>query len=127
MRRKLYLSIAVCAAAVIGVVAVRRAVSEDELPPPPKTEPARAASSPLPIKQVILFNSGVGYFQREGQVAGDSQVDLSFATGDVNDLLKSLVFEDMGGGRVNAVSYDSSDPVDKILRSFALDLNNNPS
>jgi hypothetical protein len=83
--------------------------------------------SPLPIAQVILFNSGVGYFERQGEVAGDTRVELSFPTSDVNDLLKSLVLQDTAGGRVEAISYDSQDPVEKILRSFALDLNNNPT
>jgi hypothetical protein len=85
------------------------------------------AADPLPIKRVVLFNSGVGYFQREGEVAGNARVDLTFPVGDINDLLKSMILQDMGGGRISTVNYDSLDPIDKILRSFALDLNNNPS
>jgi hypothetical protein len=84
-------------------------------------------AAPLPIAQVVLFNSGVGYIQREGQITGDARVELTFPTSDINDLLKSLVLEDSGGGKIGAISYDSQDPVDKILRSFALDLNNNPT
>jgi hypothetical protein len=80
----------------------------------------------LPIKQVVLFNSGVGYFQREGEVDGDTRVQLSFPVGDINDLLKSLVLQDPKG-RIGTVNYDSSDPIDKILRSFALDLTTNPT
>ncbi|MBI1830568.1 MAG: DUF4139 domain-containing protein, partial [Planctomycetes bacterium] len=38
----------------------------------------------LPIKQVVLFNSGIGYFQREGEVEGDVRVQLSFPTNDIN-------------------------------------------
>src|SRR5262245_43719921 len=59
----------------------------------------KKAIDPLPIRQVVLFNSGVGYFQREGTVDGNSRVDLSFPTSDVNDLLKSLILQDLGGGR----------------------------
>jgi hypothetical protein len=81
----------------------------------------------LPIAQVILFNSGVGYLQREGEVSGDTKVEMTFPTSDINDLLKSLVLQDAGGGKIGVISYDSQDPVDKLLRSFALDLNNNPS
>ncbi|MBI3821936.1 MAG: DUF4139 domain-containing protein, partial [Planctomycetes bacterium] len=80
----------------------------------------------LPIRQVVLFNSGVGYFQREGEVDGDTRVQLSFQTSDINDLLKSLTLAD-AKGRVGSVNYDSSDPIDKILRSFALDLTHNPT
>jgi hypothetical protein len=86
-----------------------------------------AGDNPLPIRQVVLFNSGVGYFQREGEVEGDAKVDLSFSVSDINDLLKSLVLQDVGGGRIRAISYDSQDPIDKILRSFAIDLDSNPT
>ncbi len=58
----------------------------------------------LPIGQVVLFSSGVGYFQREGQIEGDARVDLSFPTQDINDLLKSMVLRDLDGGHIAAVS-----------------------
>ena len=38
------------------------------------------SSVQLPIGQVVLFSSGVGYFQREGQIDGNARVDLSFPT-----------------------------------------------
>lgn len=88
---------------------------------------AKAPEGPLPIKQVVLFNSGVGYFQREGEVDGNARVELTFPAGDINDLLKSLVLQDLGGGKVSTVSYDSQDPIEKTLRSFALDLTGNPT
>jgi hypothetical protein len=87
----------------------------------------KSPSVPLPIGHVVLFSSGVGYFQREGEVEGNSRVDLTFPGTDVNDLLKSLVLQDAGGGKVSTISYDSPDPIDKTLKSFALDLTYNPS
>src|SRR5262249_15682971 len=57
----------------------------------------------LPIGQVVLFCSGVGYFQREGQVEGSARVDLSFPVSDINDLIKSMVLRDLDGGHVAAV------------------------
>ncbi len=87
----------------------------------------RPPSTQLPISHVVLFSSGVGYFQREGEIEGSSRVDLTFPGTDVNDLLKSLVLQDAGGGRVGTVSYDSPDPIEKTLKSFALDLTYNPS
>ncbi|MSR31024.1 MAG: hypothetical protein EXR99_05900 [Gemmataceae bacterium] len=83
--------------------------------------------SSMPLTQLVLFSSGVGYFQREGEVEGNARVNLRVWAGDVNDLLKSLVLEDKGGGRSSAVSYDGQDPVEKTLRSFALDLTMNPT
>jgi hypothetical protein len=81
----------------------------------------------LPISQVVLFSSGVGYFQREGSVEGEQRVDLSFPTQDVNDLIKSLTLRDLDGGRIDAVSYDSNVPVERTLQSFAVNLTGNPS
>jgi hypothetical protein len=81
----------------------------------------------LPIGQIVLFSSGVGYFQREGAVEGNARVDLSFPVSDINDLLKSMVVRDMDGGVVSTVSYDSNAPVEKTLKSFAVNLNGNPS
>ena len=40
----------------------------------------------LPMTRVVLFNSGVGYFQREGEVNGDARIDLSFSAQNINDL-----------------------------------------
>ncbi|MBL8798136.1 MAG: DUF4139 domain-containing protein [Planctomycetia bacterium] len=96
--------------------------------PPAAAEPAsRAPAAQLPINQVVLFSSGVGYFQRQGEVEGNSRIDLSFPVQDINDLLKSMVLQDMGNGHVSAVSYDSQAPVEKTLRSFAINLTGNPT
>jgi hypothetical protein len=64
---------------------------------------------------------------REGSVEGDARVDLAFPVQDVNDLLKSMVLPDQDGGQVRAVSYDSSAPLERTLKSFAVDLTANPN
>ena len=91
---------------------------------------AKAADGPaataLPVARVVLFTSGVGYFSRQGTVEGDARVDLAFPETDVNDLLKSLTVEDLDGGKLGAVSYDSREPVGKTLSSFAIDLSGQP-
>jgi hypothetical protein len=90
--------------------------------------PAQAAGgeAALPLSRVVLFSSGVGYFQRDGQVEGNASVELSFRAADVNDLLKSLVLRDFDGGQVSGVTYASRDPLTRTLRSFAIDLTGNP-
>jgi hypothetical protein len=93
---------------------------------PPAANERRLANS-LPLSQVILFNSGVGFFQREGQVEGDARVDLQFPAADVNDLLKSLVLQDLGHGKITTISYDGQEPIDRTLKTFALDLTGNPT
>jgi len=84
------------------------------------------SSEPLPLSKVVLFSSGVGYFQREGTVSGTTDLDLYFKTKDINDLLKSLVVQDLDGGRVTEVTYSSRDPLTRTLQSFAIDLTGNP-
>src|SRR5262245_26939624 len=44
----------------------------------------------LPIARVVLYTSGVGYFERAGKVDGNARLNLSFPVQDINDLLKSM-------------------------------------
>jgi len=96
--------------------------------PASAAEPKPAAGADaLPLEKVVLFTSGVGFFQHAGQVTGDASVEMKFAAEDVNDLLKSMVLEDLGGGTVSTVSYASRDPITKTLGTFAVNLTDNPS
>jgi len=85
-----------------------------------------AAQDALPLSEVVLYSSGVGYFQRDGSIDGRGDVELRFKVDNVNDLLKSMVVQDFDGGQVAAVTYDSRDPITKTLKSFAVDLTANP-
>src|SRR5262245_56993882 len=125
MRRTLLVLPILGAAAVAAVLISRPASSTADAG---KTETnTKAISSPqLPIAQAVLFSSGVGFFQREGDIEGNQRVDLSFPVSDINDLLKSMVLQDLGNGHVSAVSYESRDPIDKTLKSFAINLTQNP-
>src|SRR5262249_29149216 len=87
----------------------------------------RPDSANLPVTRITLFSSGVGYFHREGQIDGNARIDLQFPQETINDLLKSLVLQDTGGGRVATIHYDNRNPIDKTLKSFAIDLTGNPS
>ena len=78
------------------------------------------------MREVVLFSSGVGYFEHDGTVHGDAAAELRFKTAQINDVLKSLVLQDLDGGQVRAVTYPSQDPIAKTLRSFAVDLTANP-
>src|SRR4051812_24050083 len=105
MRRRTYLFTAVAGASVLVLGFVLFATHG----PKPRVEAAAnapaAGAAQLPIAQVVLFSSGVGYFQREGQVDGNARIDLSFRVEDINDLLKSMVLQDLGGGHISTVSY----------------------
>jgi len=92
----------------------------------PAAAAVQAAGAPLPLSRVVLFSSGVGYFQRDGQVEGDATVELSFKTAQINDLLKSMVVRDFDGGQVAGVNYASRDPLARTLKSFGIDLTEHP-
>lgn len=81
----------------------------------------------LPVSAVTLFSSGVGCFEHAGTVQGDATAELRFRTGQINDVLKSLVLQDLDGGSIGAVGYPSQDPLDKTLKSFQVDLSGNPA
>ena len=86
-----------------------------------------AAKTDLPLKQVVLFTSGVAYFERAAEISGTATAELAFKTDQINDLIKSLVLIDEGGGHIAAVTYESRDPVDRTLKSFSVDLTDNPN
>ncbi len=95
-----------------------------------KTDKAKEgdkAASQLPIAKVVMFSSGVGYFEHDGDVSGDTHVDLRFNVNDINDLLKSMVLQDFGGGKISTVNYESKDPITKTLKTFAIDLTSHPT
>ena len=81
----------------------------------------------LPLSKIVLYSSGVGYFQHDGTVNNRTQLDLRLHANQINDMLKSLVVQDFGGGKVSTVTYGSHDPVTKTLGSFGINLNGNPT
>ena len=93
----------------------------------PADDAAQSGSAPLPIRRVVIFTSGVGYFERFGHVQDDATVELHFRTEQINDLLKSMVVQDLGGGHVAGVDYQSREPVEHALKKFPIDLSENPT
>ncbi|MCS6864952.1 MAG: hypothetical protein RMJ56_06180 [Gemmataceae bacterium] len=81
----------------------------------------------LPIRRVVLYKHGVGYFERETQVVGDQSFSLSFKQREVSDVLKSLTVLDLHGGTVATVSYDSTTPIEQLLAEIALSIPDNGS
>ncbi len=80
----------------------------------------------LPITRITLYTSGVGYFERGGEVEGNAQITLHFPLGAVNDVLKSLVLLDGGGGEIAPVTYAAQDPVRRALQAFSLNIGDEP-
>ncbi len=87
----------------------------------------RPAAADVPVTKVVLYSSGVGYFEHAGTVHGNSATELRFKTNQINDILKSIMLQDQDGGRVGAITYPSQDPLAKTLKSFQVDITQNPS
>ncbi len=94
---------------------------------PPKPETASEQNADLPVRKAALFSSGVGYFEHGGTIVGTTHAELRFKTDQINDILKSLILEDLDGGKISTVVYPSRDPVSKALQSFQVNITANPS
>ena len=79
---------------------------------------ATAAAADLPVRQVVLYKHGVGYFERGGELRAGEGARLDFKPSDMDDVLKSLTIQESGGGRITGVRYDSSQPLAQRLDDF---------
>jgi hypothetical protein len=77
-----------------------------------------AIPAEIPVKQIILYKHGIGYFEREGVVPAGEEARLDFKTSDMNDVLKSLTVADDSGGRIAGVRYDSNETLDQRLDRY---------
>jgi hypothetical protein len=75
---------------------------------------------PLPVRRVVLYKSGVGYFEHLGRIRGNQTVTIDFTSGQLDDVLKSLTALDLDGGRVSGVSYNSEAGLDRRLGALRL-------
>ena len=94
---------------------------------PEKFQPAPAASdssSRLPVKRVVLYKNGIGYFEHTARVHGTQDLAIDFTTTQLNDVLKSLTVVDLGEGRISGVRYNSVAPLDERLKALRLPLEN---
>lgn len=65
---------------------------------------ALVSSDALPLKRVVLYRNGVGYFERTGQV-DDDEVRFKMKETAVGDFLASLAIMERGGTSVRAASF----------------------
>ena len=63
---------------------------------PPAAAPASSADSAsrLPVKRVVLYKNGVGYFVHTARVHGTQDLSIDFTAAQLNDVLKSLTAVD---------------------------------
>src|SRR5580700_6537685 len=82
------------------------------------TASAAAFAADLPIREVILYKHGVGFFERAGKLEAGDTARIDFKAEDMNDVLKSLTITDRSGGKISGVRYDASEPLEERLKNF---------
>ncbi len=71
----------------------------------------------LPVTKVVLYQNGVGYFERRGTVVG-KDLELRVRPDQINDVLKSLTVLDLSGSVASSVSL----PVERSGDEVAMHL-----
>jgi hypothetical protein len=114
-----YVSLAVFVLPILGIAQQQRITRTTNAISTPAAE-----NSPdnLPVRRVVLYKNGVGYFEHLGRVRGTQDIHIDFTSGQLNDALASLTVLDLGGGRISGVSYNSTAPFEKRLGTLRLPL-----
>ncbi|NNM84284.1 MAG: hypothetical protein HKL96_00780 [Phycisphaerales bacterium] len=130
MKRTVVMSVMLVTAAAAGVPRLTALIQTRAALPVAAhaqgTDVVPAGHNSVALRQVELFADVVGFFQYGGLVRGNSSSTLYFRSGQINDVLKSLVFQDAGGGQVGQADFPSSQPLSVTLRSFLINLDGSP-
>ena len=110
-------------ARAVNLKAARSAATAVE---PVESDESRAGGN-LPVRRVVLYKNGVGYFEHLGRVRGSQDVHIDFTSAQLNDVLKSLTVLDLAGGRITGVDYNSEAPLARRLATLRLALGEKPS
>jgi hypothetical protein len=94
---------------------------------PAQPSAAPASIKDLPVRKVVLYKNGIGYFEHAGSVTGNQRVAIDFTSPQLNDVLQSLTVLDEGGGRIGGVNYNSTTPLAEQLKSLSLGLSDDPT
>ncbi len=89
--------------------------------------PAANPAPPLPVRRVILYKTGVGYFEHLGNVVNRQDVTIAFTSAQLNDVLKSLTALDLGKGRIASINYNSNAPLEQRMGALRLPLDQRAS
>jgi hypothetical protein len=83
-----------------------------------------AQPAELPVREVVLYKHGVGFFERSGRLNAGESARFDFNASEMNDVLKSLTVEEKGGGKVSGLRYDAMDPLGHKLQEFPFEIGN---
>ena len=119
MRR--YLFLLGCLSTYCGIsLGQQKATTSAAVKPVVKASAAQSEAGTLPVKRVVLYKNGVGYFEHSARVHGNQELNIDFTTAQLNDVLKSLTAVDLSGGQISSVRYNSIAPLDERLKTLRL-------
>ena len=109
-----------------------KTVTKAQVPAAPVTRESAPVSenepaAKLPVRRVVLYKNGVGYFEHLGHLHGNQDVHIDFTSAQLNDVLKSLTVLDLSGGRITGVDYNSEAPLARRLATLRLALGERPT
>ncbi|HTV00838.1 MAG TPA: hypothetical protein VMF13_09885 [Luteitalea sp.] len=84
--------------------------------------PSESAGTSLPVRRVVLYKSGVGYFEHVGRIRDAQTVSIDLTSSQLDDVLKSLTTVDLGEGRVTGITFNSIAPLEQRLKGIGLPL-----
>lgn len=90
-----------------------------------RTAAAQTANAALPLRRIMIFSSGIAYYEHSGTLSGETLLTLPFKAAAINDALKSLVLNDPASANPS-VSYQSEQTLLQTLRSLKIDLSDEP-
>jgi hypothetical protein len=85
------------------------------------------AAKALPVRKVVLYKNGIGYFEHAATINGNQRVNIDFTSPQLNDVLQSLTVLDEGGGRISGVNYNSTTPLAEQLKTLSLGMTEDPT
>jgi hypothetical protein len=110
--------------------ATKPKLAAPQAPPKAQVAPPQVAQGvlkDLPVRKVVLYKNGVGYFEHAGSVTGNQRVTIDFTSPQLNDVLQSLTVLDEGGGRIAGVNYNSTTPLAEQLKTLSLGMTDEPT
>jgi hypothetical protein len=113
-------ALTMCACVILGLD-----LSHAQTPAPARRRLAAdrtGAAARLPVRRVVLYKNGIGYFEHLGRVRGNEDITIDFNSAQLDDVLRSLIALDLGDGRVSGISYNSDAPVGQKLGALRLQL-----
>ena len=92
----------------------------------PQAQQVAPEPTQLPVRRVVLYKSGVGFFEHQGSVNGSVDVSIQFTSGQLNDVLKSLTALDLDEGQISSIGYNSVAPLEQRLGALRVPLGTQP-